>query len=90
MREAGLSDEERAKILTERAADIAENPRRVIEELAEKLAERAPKELRDLVAEDLRRGNFGDVNWKLSQIEKYCAYKGGCTPEERRDLYRRL
>jgi hypothetical protein len=80
MREAGLSDEERAKILAERAADIAENPQRVIEELAEKLAERAPKELRDLVAEDLKKGNFGDVNWKLTQIEKYCTNKGGCTP----------
>jgi len=90
MREAGLSDEERAKILTERTADIVENPRRVIEELAERLAERAPKELRDLVAEDLKKGDFGDVNWKLSQVEKYCAAKGGCTPEERRGLYRRL
>jgi len=90
MREAGLSDEERAKILTERAADIAENPKRVIEELAEKLAEKAPKELRDLVAEDLKRGNFGDVNWKLSQVEKFCAAKGGCTPEERRNLYSQL
>lgn len=90
MREAGLSDEERAKILAERAADIAENPRRVIEELAEKLAQKAPKELRDLVAEDLKKGGFDDVNWKLSQLEKYCASKGGCTSEERRDLYRRL
>jgi hypothetical protein len=90
MREAGLSDEERAKILTERTADIVENPRRVIEELAERLAERAPKELRDLVAEDLKKGDFDEVNWKLSQVEKYCAAKGGCTPEERRGLYRRL
>jgi hypothetical protein len=90
MREAGLSDEERAKILTERARDIAENPKRIVEELAEKLAERAPKELRDLVAEDLKRGSFDEVNWKLSQIEKYCAAKGGCTPEERRGLYSRL
>ena len=90
MREAGLSDEERARILAEKAADIVENPRRVVEELAERLAQKAPKELRDLVADDLKKGNFGDVNWKLSQIEKYCAAKGGCAPEERRDLYRRL
>jgi hypothetical protein len=90
MREAGLSDEERAAILTEKAKDIAENPQRVIEELAERLAERAPKELRDLVAEDLKRGDFGAANWKLAQIEKYCSSRGGCTPEEKRDLYRRL
>jgi hypothetical protein len=90
MREAGLTDEERARILSEKAADIAENPKRVIEELAERLAQKAPKELRDLVAGDLKKGNFEDVNWKLSQIEKYCAAKGGCSPEERRDLYRRL
>jgi hypothetical protein len=90
MREAGLADEERAKILSEKAVDIAENPKRVIEELAERLAQKAPKELRDLVAGDLKKGNFEDVNWKLSQIEKYCAAKGGCSPEERRGLYRRL
>jgi len=89
MREAGLSDEERAKMLVEKAQDIAEDPKRVVEELAEKLAEKAPKELRDLVAEDLKRGEFGAVNWKLSQIEKYCS-KRGCTSEEKRDLYRRL
>jgi hypothetical protein len=89
MEEAGLSDEERAKILAERAQDIIEDPKSVIEELAEKLAEKAPKELRDLVAEDLKKGDFGAVNWKLSQIERFCS-KRECTPEEKRNLYRLL
>jgi hypothetical protein len=62
----------------------------VIDELAKRAAERAPKELRDLVAEDLKRGKFGEINYKLAQIEHYCSARGGCTPEERRDLYRRL
>jgi hypothetical protein len=61
-----------------------------IRELAEKAAEKAPKELRDLVADDLAKGKFDEVNWKLSQIERYCESKGGCTPEERRDLYSKL
>jgi hypothetical protein len=89
MRE-GFSDEERARLLAERIDDIVDDPDRVIGELAERAAERAPKELRDLVAEDLRHGKFGEVNWKLAQIERYCSAKGGCTPEERRDLYRKL
>ncbi|MFZ8810186.1 MAG: hypothetical protein ACO2PN_19035, partial [Pyrobaculum sp.] len=62
----------------------------VIRELAEKAAEKAPKELRDLVAEDLAKGKFDEVNWKLSQIEQYCESKGGCTPEEKRDFYTKL
>jgi hypothetical protein len=89
MREAGLSDEERAKVLRERAQDIINDPKSVIEELAEKLAEKVPKDLRDLVVEDLKRGKFDEVNWKLSQIERFCS-KRECTPEERRNLYRLL
>jgi hypothetical protein len=90
MREAGFSDEERARLLAERIDDIVDDPNRVIDELARRAAERAPKELRDLVAEDLKRGRFGEVNYKLAQIERYCEARGGCTPEDRRDLYRRL
>jgi len=90
MREAGFSDEERARLLAERIDDVVDDPGRVIDELARRAAERVDKELRDLVAEDLKRGRFAEVNYKLAQIERYCEAKGGCTPEERRDLYRRL
>ncbi|MFP3200197.1 MAG: hypothetical protein RXR06_10040, partial [Thermoproteus sp.] len=90
MREAGFSDEERARLLAERIDDVVDDPGRVIDELARRAAERVDKELRDLVAEDLKRGKFAEVNYKLAQIERYCAAKGGCTPEERRDLYRKL
>lgn len=90
MREAGFSDEERARLLAERIDDVVDDPGRVIDELARRAAERVDKELRDLVAEDLKRGRFGEVNYKLAQIERYCEAKGGCTPEERRDLYRKL
>jgi hypothetical protein len=90
MREAGFSDEERARLLAERIDDVVDDPGRVIGELAKRAAERAPRELRDLVAEDLRRGRFGEVNYKLAQIERYCEAKGGCAAEERRELYRKL
>jgi hypothetical protein len=87
---AGADDEFRRRYIEQFLDRIVEDADGVIRELAEKAAEKAPKELRDLVAEDLAKGKFDEVNWKLSQIERYCESKGGCTPEERRDLYSKL
>jgi hypothetical protein len=87
---AGADDEFRRRYIEQNLDRIVENADSVIRELAEKAAEKAPKELQDLVADDLAKGKFDEVNWKLSQIERYCESKGGCTPEERRDLYSKL
>jgi hypothetical protein len=87
---ADADDEFRRRYIEQNLHRIVEDADSVIRELAEKAAEKAPKELRDLIANDLAKDKFDEVNWKLSQIERYCESKGGCTPEERRDLYRRL
>ncbi len=87
---AGADDEFRHKYIEQNLDRIVEDADSVIRELAEEAAEKAPKELRDLVAEDLAKGKFDEVNWKLSQIERYCESKGGCTPEEKRDFYNKL
>jgi hypothetical protein len=87
---AGADDEFRRRYIEQNLDRIVVDADGVIRELAEEAAEKAPKELRDLVADDLAKGKFDDVNWKLSQIERYCESKGGCTPEERRDLYSKL
>jgi hypothetical protein len=87
---AGADDEFRHEYIEQNLDRIVVDADGVIRELAEKAAEKAPKELRDLVAEDLAEGKFDEVNWKLSQIEQYCESKGGCTPEEKRDFYTRL
>jgi hypothetical protein len=87
---AGADDEFRHQYIVQNLDQIVVDADSVIKELAEKAAEKAPKELRDLVAEDLAEGKFDEVNWKLSQIEKYCESKGGCTPEEKRDFYTKL
>jgi hypothetical protein len=87
---AGADDEFRRQYIEQNLHRIVEDADSVIRELAEKAAEKAPKELRDLVADDLAKGKFDEVNWKLSQIERYCESKGGCTPEERRDYYTKL
>jgi hypothetical protein len=87
---AGADDEFRRRYIEQNLHRIVEDADSVIRELAEKAAEKAPKELRDLVAEDLAKGTFDEVNWKQSQIQRYCESKGGCTPEERRDLYGKL
>jgi hypothetical protein len=87
---AGADDEFRRRYIEQNLDRIVSDADSVIRELAEKAAEKAPKELQDLVAEDLAKGKFDEVNWKLSQIERYCKSKGGCTPEERRDLYDKL
>jgi hypothetical protein len=87
---AGADDEFRRRYIEQNLHRIVEDADSVIRELAEKAAEKAPKELRDLVADDLASGKFDEVNWKLSQIQRYCESKGGCTPEERRDLYGKL
>jgi hypothetical protein len=87
---AGADDEFRRRYIEQNLDRIMADADGVIRELAEKAAEKAPKELQDLVADDLAKGKFDEVNWKLSQIERYCQSKGGCTPEERRDLYGKL
>ncbi len=87
---AGADDESRQQYIEQNLDRIVVDADSVIRELAEEAAKKAPKELRDLVAEDLAKGKFDEVNWKLSQIERYCESKGGCTPEERRDLYGKL
>jgi hypothetical protein len=87
---AGADDEFRRRYIEQNLDRIVEDADSAIRELAEKAAEKAPKELRDLVAEDLAKGMFDEVNWKLSQIQRYCESKGGCTPEERRDIYSQL
>jgi hypothetical protein len=87
---AGADDEFRRRCIEQNLDRIVEDADSVIRELAEEAAEKAPKELRDLVAEDLAKGKFDEVNWKLSQIQRYCESKGGCTPEERRDFYSKL
>jgi hypothetical protein len=87
---AGADDEFRHEYIEQNLDRIVVDADSVIRELAEEAAEKAPKELRDLVAEDLAKGEFDEVNWKLSQIEQYCESKGGCTPEEKRDLYTKL
>jgi hypothetical protein len=87
---AGADDEFRRRYIEQNLDRIVSDADSVIRELAEKAAEKAPKELQDLIAEDLAKGKFDEVNWKLSQIEQYCESKGGCTPEERRDLYSKL
>jgi hypothetical protein len=87
---AGFDDESRRQYIEENLDRIVVDADSVIRELAEEAAKKAPKEVRDLVAEDLARGKFDEVNWKLSQIEQYCESKGGCTPEERRELYSKL
>jgi HPt (histidine-containing phosphotransfer) domain-containing protein len=87
---AGADDEFRRRYIEQNLGRIVEDADGVIRELAEEAAKKAPKELQDLVADDLAKGKFDEVNWKLSQIERYCESKGGCTPEERRDLYGKL
>jgi len=87
---AGADDEFRRRYIEQNLDRIVADADSVIRELAEKAAEKAPKELRDLVAEDLAKGKFDEVNWKLSQIQRYCESKGSSTPEERRDLYSKL
>ena len=87
---AGADDEFRRRYIEQNLGRIVEDADSVIRELAEEAAEKAPKELRDLVADDLAKDKFDEVNWKLSQIERYCESKGGCTPEERRGLYGKL
>jgi hypothetical protein len=87
---AGADDEFRRRYIEQNLHRIVEDAGSVIRELAEEAAEKAPKGLRDLVADDLAKGKFDEVNWKLSQIQRYCESKGGCTPEERRDLYSKL
>jgi len=87
---AGADDEFRRRYIERYLDRIVADADSVIKELAEEAAKKAPKELRDLVADDLAKGKFDEVNWKLSQIERYCESKGGCTPEERRDLYGKL
>jgi hypothetical protein len=87
---AGADDEFRRQYIEQFLDRIVADADSVIRELAGKAAEKAPKDLQDLVADDLAKGKFDEVNWKLSQIERYCESKGGCTPEERRDLYGKL
>jgi hypothetical protein len=87
---AGADDEFRRRYIEQNIDRIAADADSVIRELAEEAAEKAPKELQDLVADDLAKGKFDEVNWKLSQIQRYCESKGGCAPEERRDLYGKL
>jgi len=87
---AGADDEFRRRYIELNLDRIAADADGVIRELAEEAAKKVPEELQDLVADDLAKGKFDEVNWKLSQIERYCESKGGCTPEERRDLYGKL
>jgi hypothetical protein len=87
---AGADNEFRHQYIAQNLDQIVIDADSVIRELAEKAAEKVPKEFRDLVAEDLAKGKFEEVNWKLSQIEQYCESKGGCTPEEKRDFYTKL
>jgi len=87
---AGADDEFRRRYIEQNLDRIVVDADSVIRELAEQAAEKAPKEIRDLVAEDLAKGRFDEVNWKLSQIERHCGSKGGCTPEEKRDFYTKL
>jgi hypothetical protein len=87
---AGADDEFRRRYIEQNLERIVVDADSVIRELAEEVAKKAPKELQDLVAEDLAKGRFDEVNWKLSQIQRYCESKGGCTPEEKRDFYARL
>ena len=87
---AGADDEFRRGYIEQNLHRIVVDADSVIRELADEAAERVPKELRDLVADDLAKGKFDEVNWKLSQIEQYCKSKGGCTPEEKRDFYTKL
>jgi hypothetical protein len=87
---AGADDEFRRRYIEQNLDRIVTDADSVIKELAEEAAKKAPKELQHLVAEDLAKGKFDEVNWKISQVELYCQSKGGCTPEERRDLYGKL
>ena len=87
---AGADDEFRRRYIEQNLDRIVVDADSVIKELAEEAAEKAPKELRDLVANDLAKGRFDEVNWKLSQIQRYCESKGSCTPEEKRDFYTKL
>jgi hypothetical protein len=87
---AGADDEFRRQYIEQNLDRIVVDADSVIKELAEEAAEKAPKELRDLVADDLAKGKFDEVNWKLSQIQRYCESKGGCAPEEKRDFYTKL
>ena len=87
---AGADDEFRRRYIEQNLDRIVTDADSVIRELAEEAAKKAPKELQDLLADDLAKGKFDEVNWKLSQIQRYCESRGGCTPEERRDLYGRL
>jgi hypothetical protein len=87
---AGADDEFRQQYIEQNLDRIVVDADSVIKDLAEEAAKKAPKELQDLVADDLAKGKFDEVNWKLSQIERYCQSKGGCTPDERRDLYGKL
>jgi hypothetical protein len=87
---AGADDEFRRRYIEQNLDRIVVDSDSVIRELAEEAAKKAPKELRDFVTEDLAKGRFDEVNWKMSQIQQYCESKGGCTPEERRDLYGKL
>jgi hypothetical protein len=87
---AGADDEFRRRYIEQNLDRIVVDADSVIRELAEEAAEKAPKELRDLVADDLAKGKFDEVNWKLSQIQRYCQSKGGCTPEEKRGFYTKL
>jgi|GEM_PF-6819509 len=90
MRQVGVDDETRHEVLRRRLDEIAASPEEVIRDLAEEAARRAPRELQDLVAEDLAAGRIDEVNWKLANVMQYCASKGGCSADERRDMYRRL
>jgi hypothetical protein len=87
---AGADDEFRRQYIEQNLYRIVVDAESVIKELAEEAAKKAPKELQDLVAEDLAKRKFDEVNWKLSQIQRYCESKGGCTPEEKRDFYTKL
>lgn len=87
---AGVDDEFRRQYIEQNLDRIIVDSDSVIRELAEQAAKKVPKELQDLVAEELAKGKFDEVNWKMSQIQQYCESKGGCTPEERRDLYGKL
>jgi len=87
---AGADDEFRRRYIEQNLGRIVEDADGVIRGLAEEAAKKAPKELQDLVADDLAKGKFDEVNWKLSQIQRYCESKGGCTPEEKRGFYTKL
>jgi hypothetical protein len=88
---AGIEREAAERVIAERLHEIARSPEAFVERAARELASRVPHpELRDLVAEDLRRGRFEEAQWKLREVERLCAERGGCAPGERRELYKQL